>query len=222
MKIGSESRKNYSKDIGVRYGKRLDSFPKRIGITGSPATGKRSVGENLARVLGLEFLSINDYAIHLGYGKWKAKDFLVDIKRLRGAIKTENRIVSGHLLPYVVPDRDLDLILILRCSPMVLRKRYESRGYSEDKIRENIEAEAIGIIAEKCIHEYDSAKIAELDMSRIKNPMTAVIKILDIIIGKKRMSFGAIDWLSSARTPSDLERVLRGKYHTLNKTKKDN
>ncbi|MDA4111838.1 MAG: adenylate kinase family protein, partial [Thaumarchaeota archaeon] len=198
--------------------KDFDHLPSRIGITGSPATGKKSVGIILAKLLNLKFFSINDFAIDRGFGKWKGEDFLVDIKSLRGRIDTKDRIVSGHLLPYVIPNRDLDLIYVLRCSPHELRKRYESRGYSERKILENIEAEALGIIMGKCLQEYDLRKIAEVDMSRIRNPKSEAKRMLDIIKGRRKGLSGVVDWLSSARTPTDLESILLGKNHTLNKT----
>ena len=108
------------------------SEPKRIGITGSPGTGKRTLGKHLSKILKEEFVSINDFAVREGYGKKSDDDFVVDVRRLGGKIKTGNRIISGHLLPYVIPDRDLDLVIVLRCSPTVLRKRYDARGYSED------------------------------------------------------------------------------------------
>ncbi|MDA4111428.1 MAG: AAA family ATPase [Thaumarchaeota archaeon] len=162
--------KKIPRKIPVSNSKDFDHLPSRIGITGSPATGKKSVGIILAKLLNLEFFSINDFAIDRGIGKWKEEDFFVDVKRLRGSIETKNRIVSGHLLPYLVPNRDLDLIFVLRCSPDILRKRYESRGYSERKILENIEAEVVGVIEAKCLQEYDLRKIAEEDMSRIRNP----------------------------------------------------
>ncbi len=195
---------------------------KRIGITGSPGTGKKSVGRDLAKLLGLEYFPINAYAISSKYGSWRSKEFDVDARKLRGKIRTENRVVVGHLLPYVVPDKDLDFVFVLRCSPEVLRKRYLKRGYDERKIRENLQAEVLGVVSEKSSEVYDSAKLAEVDTSDSPRPKSAAHAILDIIIGKERKSFGVIDWLSYAKTPSLLESLLQGKYHILNKTKKDN
>src|SRR5579872_1378343 len=110
----------------------------RIGITGSPATGKKSLGRILSEKTEMKFVSINDFSIKNHFAKREGKEFVVDARKLRGKIKTEDTIVSGHLLPYVVPGPDLDLVVVLRCSPIVLRKRYEARHYSEEKIRENV------------------------------------------------------------------------------------
>lgn len=167
-------------------------------------------------------MSINDYAISRRLGVRKSKEFVVRVPKLRGKIRTENHVVVGHLLPYVVPNEDMDLVFILRCSPEVLRKRYSKRGYTEKKIDENLEAEVIGVISEKCSEVYDQAKLAEVDTSRSTSPASTATTILDIIIGKKQKTFGVIDWLSYAKSPSSLESLLKGKYHILNKTKKDN
>jgi adenylate kinase len=199
----------------------LCSVSWRIGITGSPGTGKKTIGLDLANRLGLELVSINDYAIAGNWGTWKSEEFEVDLKRLKGKIPTKNSLITGHLLPYVVPNKDLDWVFVLRCSPAVLRKRYTKRKYDEKKISENIEAEALGVISQKCLEVYASAKLAEVDTSRAK-PDSMVTLISDIIIGKKRKSYGTIDWLSSANSPAALEMVMQGKYHTFNKTKKDN
>jgi len=142
--------------------------------------------------------------------------------RLRGKINTKDRIIVGHLLPYVIPNHDLDSVIVLRCSPTILRRRYLLRGYSEQKTSENVEAEVLGVISEKCIRRYDFDKVAEIDTSQMRNPRTVATKLFDIIIGKEPKSFGIIDWLSRAKTPSELENIVRGKYHTFNKTKKDN
>ena len=128
-------------------------------MTGSPGTGKNSIGHELADLMGLEFFSINEFAIEAGLGKWRGGEFLVDTKMLKGKIDPMNRVVSGHLLPYVVPDSKLDFVAILRCSPKELRRRCELRGYARAKIAENLEAEMIGVVAVKSLQEYGRQKV---------------------------------------------------------------
>jgi adenylate kinase len=186
----------------------------RIGITGSPATGKKAVGKLLSDLTGLQYVSINDYAITNHFAEQVGKEYVVDTHRLRGKIDTKSKIVSGHLLPYVIPDKTIDLVVVLRCSPNVLRKRYESRKYSEKKTRENVESELIGLISAACGGAYQLRKIAEFDTSKTK-PETTARKILDIIKGQKEPSFGSIDWLSTL-TPTTLQRAVRGKCNRFN------
>lgn len=203
------------KDIFLQ--KMNDTEELRIGITGSPGTGKKTVGKAFAKITGLEFVSINEFAIKNRFGKQVGSEFTVDVKRLRGKIETQGRMLSGHLLPYVVPNRDLDLVVLLRCSPNVLRRRYSSRSYSNEKIRENIEAEMIGVIAFACLKEYDIEKIAEFDTTRTKVD-TIARKVSDIIKGKEGPSFGSIDWLSGSS--ASFNRALQGKYNRFNTPKR--
>ena len=180
----------------------------RIGITGSPGTGKKSVGKLLADKTRLRFLSINEYAIRNHFAKREGTEFVVNMRKLRGKIRTRGRVVVGHLLPYLVSNKDLDLVVVLRCSPSELRRRYFLRGYPEGKIIENIEAELIGLIAEKASREYSEGKLAEFDTTRAK-PAAIVRKIENFMAGRRRPTFGKIDWLS-ASTSSEFSAMLHG------------
>ena len=191
----------------------------RIGITGSPGTGKKSIGAELAKVSGKPLVSINEYAVAHGYGSQETNEFEVDESRLKGKIPTKNSIVVGHLLPYLVRGNQLDFVAVLRCSPSVLKKRLASRGYSDEKVDENVEAEVLGVISYKTLQTFRSSKVAEFDTTRTK-PKAAAMMILDTIIGKSPMRFGAIDWLSGAESPRSLMRVLS--MRKLEHTVKDN
>ena len=169
----------------------------RIGITGSPGTGKKTIGQELARITGLEFLSISDFAIAREYGSWRHDDFLVNLRKTRNAIDTRGKIVSGHLLPYIIPKSKMDFVAVLRCSPRVLAKRYLSRKYSKQKIKENLEAELIGVIAEKTISTYGLEKAAEFDTTRTTNPRRIATRILETATGGRKRHFGEIDWMAS-------------------------
>lgn len=180
----------------------------RIGITGSPATGKKSVGLELAKITGLKFVSVNEFAINGGFGGWVGDEFVVDIRRLRGRIDTKNKIVVGHLLPYVVPRSKLDFVAILRCSPLVLKRRYKRRGYSQSKTIENLEAEMIGDVASASLSAYGIHKLAEIDMTRIRSPSGVANRILDMSIGVKPRSFGKVDWLSNIHSATKLRSTF--------------
>lgn len=179
----------------------------RIGITGSPGTGKKSVGSELAKITGKPLVLINDYAISHGFGKRKNSEFEVDEGRLYGKVPTEDSIVVGHLLPYVVKRNQLDFVVVLRCSPATIKKRFVQRGYSTSKLEENVGAEVLGLIPYKALQTFGSSKLSEFDTTRSK-PKTAARKILDTIIGKRPKQFGAIDWLSQAGSPNSLMKVL--------------
>ena len=176
-------------------------IPYRIGITGSPGTGKKTVGRVLAEMTGREFLSMNEYAINHKFGTFKDKEFELDLRRTKRSIDTRGKIVCGHLLPYVFPRSSLDFVAILRCSPTVLRKRYVVRSYPESKITENLEAEFIGVVASEALSVYGRRRLAEFDTTRTKNPSTVAKRILEAMRNSRLRRFGQIDWMRSRSLP---------------------
>jgi adenylate kinase len=190
----------------------------RVGITGSPGTGKKTIGRILSKISHLEFLSINEFARRNHFATRVGSEYVIDTRRLYGKIETESRIVSGHLLPYVVPDRDLDLVIVLRSSPATLQRRYKSRKYSKEKTEENVEAEIIGVTSAECARRYSHGKLAEFDTTKA-NPGATARRVLEIIKGKASPSFGSIDWLS-ASTKLAFEDARKGKYNRFNLPKK--
>lgn len=61
----------------------------------------------------------------------------------------------AHLLP-------AEAVVVLRCDPLVLADRLRKRGWSEAKVRENVEAEALSVIAE----EAEGAVVVEIDTTK--------------------------------------------------------
>ena len=49
-----------------------------------------------------------------------------------------NAIIVGHLAPYVIDPLLVDFVVILRRTPSELKKIYEMRSYSENKISDNL------------------------------------------------------------------------------------
>lgn len=49
----------------------------------------------------------------------------------------------------------LDLVVTMRCENSVLFNRYKSRGYSEDKVQENLDAEIMNVVGEENREVFD-------------------------------------------------------------------
>lgn len=189
-------------------------IPTRIGITGSPGTGKKTIARELAKITGLELVHINDFAIEHSLGIWCGKEFYVDLGRTKKRIDTKRRIICGHLLPYLVPDSKIDFVIVLRCSPKILRRRYVARKYSSEKIVENLEAEMIGVISEKAMSVYSKKKLIEVDTTRTKNPANVARRILRTIETHREGSFGRVDWLSQRSARALIESLAGSKLIT--------
>ncbi|MEE8239122.1 MAG: AAA family ATPase [Nitrososphaerales archaeon] len=183
-----------------------------IGITGNPATGKKSVASLLSRKFRLDLIDLNSFAkLHSAKGNINESNVNTVLlgKELRDYLvgRTRGAIVSGHLLPSVLSEIDLDIVIVLRCSPERLLDRYRNRGYSKKKIKENIIAEAIGVISSAVLKCFEMPKVAEIDTSKT-NPAEVAQVISSILKGKTEKRVGLIDWLPTMINNEDLRSLL--------------
>jgi adenylate kinase len=157
-----------------------------LGITGSPATGKKTVAPNVASGLSLPLIDLN--ALARGGSRpgttttsttttTRRRSVEVDTSRLRKkllGLHPSRAVVFGHLLPHVFRKGELDFVAVLRCEPSVLKKRLIKRGYTGQKLLENLEAELIGVLLDESlrafgdtdVHEYDSTTADPLRLAR--------------------------------------------------------
>ena len=148
-----------------------------IAITGSPGVGKTSVCTNLSD-LGFSVTSVLDLAkIYSCLGPLEPKfdSKSVDIDRLVVVADLAGfDFIDGHLSHHL----DVDGIVILRCSPSVLKERLSQRGYSEQKAMANTEWEYIAGICSELIGSQKP--ILELDTTN-SNTEDLVLKIKEFI-----------------------------------------
>ena len=121
----------------------------RLALTGSPGVGKTTISSFLNHE-GLQVISVESLAEKLGC--IDVEDPVdgarpIDIEELSSQLKRDwstspivSTVIDGHL-SHLLP---VDCYIIVRCNPSVLRDRLEDRGYTEDKIRQNLEWEIIG------------------------------------------------------------------------------
>ena len=167
-----------------------------IFISGTPCSGKTTISEALSSTLNYDLIKINDLAIEndlvLGIDDEKGYK-IIDIDALDELLLeviSDNLIVEGHLSHLC---HGADKMIVLRCRPEILEKRLALREYSDAKIRENLEAEALGVCSAESLDIYED-KVYELDVSDLSVD-EAVSKITDVINGDKELSFGEIDFM---------------------------
>ncbi|MBW3012013.1 adenylate kinase family protein [Candidatus Woesearchaeota archaeon] len=134
---------------------------KTIVVTGTPCTGKTTYAKRLAREKGYLYVDVNNvisgYKLSEGYDM-KRKSKIVDTKKLAKALidvikkakldKEKGIVIDSHLSHYL-PKKYADLCIVTRCDLKVLKKRLEKRGYSKQKVQENLEAEIFGVCLEE-------------------------------------------------------------------------
>jgi len=116
----------------------------------------------------------------------------VDVDELDEAVRKElpdsDAVLVGHLSHFLT----VDLVIVLRCRPSVLEERLRGRGWSEKKIRENLEAEGCDVIL---VEAMDSgAEVAEIDATKL-TPAQAAAAAEEILSGEReKYAPGNVDW----------------------------
>ena len=170
-----------------------------IFITGTPGTGKTTVSRFLKEQLSLDLVDINqlvtDEKLYTGYDEekgYKIVDLPALCRRIDGIINdvhVEDVLVEGHLSHLC---EGADLVIVLRAHPDVLESRLHDKGFNKDKIRENLEAEALDICAFEAFRKYGE-KTSEIDTTH-EYPQKVVDLIKMVVKGEKQFPLGAIDF----------------------------
>ena len=172
-----------------------------IFISGTPCVGKTTLASELSKRLGANLVKINELAINnnlvLGIDDKKGYK-IIDIDKLDVVLgkiidkldSDKLLIVEGHLSHLC---SGADKIIILRVHPTILEKKLASRDYSESKIRENLEAEALDVCGVEAYETYDE-DVCEINVSNLA--IDEIINhVVDVIFDKKDFPFGEIDFL---------------------------
>lgn len=130
----------------------------RIALTGTPGTGKTTVAARAAERFGWRTVDVKAWAAQegciVGHDEADGSDVL-DVEALAEAMPADEGAVvlyEGHLSHLL----GVDVAWVLRCDPHVLRPRLEARGYGADKVRENLEAEALDVILQEALDEVSA------------------------------------------------------------------
>jgi adenylate kinase len=172
-----------------------------VALTGTPGTGKSSVGSILSRtydVRRVEELARERGCIEGEEGEGEDKVLIVDIRCLSERlpkITSGVLIIEGHL-SHLLPS---SLTIVLRCNPLKLKDRLSKKGWKREKILENTEAELLDIILFEAMER--GAKIYEIDTTdrKVEEVSEIIVEIIESERrGKSMKNFmpGKIDWIS--------------------------
>ena len=172
-----------------------------IAITGTPGTGKTSV----CNALGLECMDLNRVIAEQGF--YTGVDIergclIADLPRLKEYVRKnelELLVIEGHLAHFMMPDA----VIVLRAHPSVLADRLKQKGFTPQKITENVEAETLDIILVEAVDLCDV--VYELDTSekRVEEVAALVRAIIDAELEAKsaetnalraKYKPGSVDW----------------------------
>ena len=183
---------------------------KIIFISGTPCTGKTTLATELANKLtndgfNCKFIKINDFAIANDFVDGEDPDKfykIINIEKLDKGLNEELdaffkepksdkiAIVEGHLSHLC---HGADKMIVLRLKPNVLKERLDARNYTESKVYENCEAEALAVCSAEAYEIYGE-DVSEIDCGD-KSIDDLVAICLDIINGSEEYPIGYIDFM---------------------------
>lgn len=166
----------------------------RIALTGTPGTGKSSVGDIL-RSRGILVVEVSDIAREAGLFRERDEErgsYELDPEELQTVVDSRlgdgTIVMIGHMSHLVRHD----LCIVLRCRPSVLRERLRTRGWPHSKVQENVEAEAVDVILIEAMGE--DRPVFEIDTTDRCAEMVAEA-VQEIMAGKiEKYRPGHTDW----------------------------
>ena len=176
-------------------------------ITGNPGTGKHTIAKLISKRLDLEIIDINKIAISKKVFKKNKGVLDVDVDKLKKIINKMNydSILVGHLAPYVISPKNVDIAIVLRKSPYNLQSTYKKRRYTSRKSLENIGSEILGIVYHDTVQEFGRKNTFQIDTS-YKSISTTVKKVELILKGRKEEE--NVDWLQLVLKKGDMQKFF--------------
>lgn len=179
-----------------------------IGITGTPGVGKTTISKKLKNDLNYNYLSIKKLVSNKKlYDGVKNASKIVDLEEINNEINKEihnQTIIDGHLSHLV---DTTDLVIVLRLEPLKLLKRLKERRkkniseYPVQKVRENVEAELMGVCINQALNRKDSKRIIEINTTN--KSIEKVKKMIQERIRTQNNHIQEINWLN----PTKLQKI---------------
>ena len=178
-------------------------------ITGSPGVGKHTISNRLAKRLNLKLIDINKVAIESGIFEQKNESLNVDVKKLKKMLVkkiTKNSLVVGHLAPYVISQKQVDTVVVLRKNPYKLTSIYKKRKYSYGKSIQNLGSEILGVTLYDAISAFGSDKTFQIDTTN--KSVSTVVKKIESFFASGILEEDEVDWLGLISERNDIKRFF--------------
>ena len=178
-----------------------------IVITGNPGVGKHTITKEIAEKLELSILDINSIAKDAGLFEKNKDTYDVDTEKLEKILEqkiSEKKVIVGHLAPYVLDKNKVKIVIVLRKNPYDLISVYKERRYTDEKSKENLGSEVLGIIAHDTISKFQE-KAFQINTSG-KSIREVVEKVMTLISSNEGNE--EVDWLDLVTKNNDLKKFF--------------
>ena len=134
----------------------------RIGVSGTPGTGKTTLCRAISAATGLVHLDITSLAKEKGWilSQDEGRDTgIVDVEKARRHCDArKDALIDSHFAELLGPD----IMIVMRTDPADLRTRLEARGYAPEKIRENVLAEMLDTCLIAAVEQCGDTRVFEI------------------------------------------------------------
>ena len=140
-------------------------------VTGTPGVGKTTFAEMMAQRFGLLHVPVSRLIDekHLWEEKDEERNCTIYSEQMLDEEITailnmhpDGGVIFDFHCSDIVTKEQIDFVIVLRCESDILWKRLAARGYSEAKVRENVEAEIFRTILDEVIEDYHKEQIIEI------------------------------------------------------------
>jgi adenylate kinase len=188
-----------------------------ILITGTPCVGKTTVATALAAKLQAQYINLTDYAKTNGLIKGQDPErdtLIIDEEGMQQSLSetidnsaNQTLIIDGHYAAAVIPEQHVAQVFVLRRHPKELKEFMEKRGYSGNKLWENLQAEIIDVSLGEAV-EVHAGRVCELDITG--KPVEAIVEDIIAVLEKRKTCFvGGIDWMGTLEKEGSLDDYLK-------------
>ena len=182
-----------------------------IVISGTPGVGKTAVAKELAKRLNAIYVNLTELVLekklYVGYDSERDSYVIDEDKVKKEILKISKRnpdkciIIDSHY-GELTPREVLVRIFILRCDPRTLAQRLKRKGWKKEKIRENVQAEILGVCTVNALKEYEVNLVYEIDNTN-RQVEEVVNEIINVLRSRNKEKPSFIDWLTIL-TPDEL------------------
>lgn len=172
---------------------------RKIAVSGTPGTGKSTFAQKLAEDLDYDLIDLNEKIREEGiYDEDSDGTMAVSTENLRkifeDILTSEKGFVIDGLLSYLLSPEQVTDVVVLRTRPKILKTRLEKRDYSESKLKDNVESEALGVVLEETVDIHGPENVYEIDTTDL-SPQEVLKMFKEGLEGKRDLSPGSVDWL---------------------------
>jgi Predicted nucleotide kinase (related to CMP and AMP kinases) len=164
----------------------------RLGVTGTPGTGKTTATDLMGAAL--DVVHLNDVIRREGLttGRDESRDSLVaDVDAAAAWLGGQDDVVIESHLAH---NFEIDRVAVLRCRPDRLRRRLGERGEPETTIAENAESEALDLLLSEAVERHGRASVHEIDTTD-RTPSEVAAELDAVVAGEREPAAGTVSFV---------------------------